>query len=143
MTPAQRYNRKNRELINARQRARDRAKATGRKAPETKIGLAEMRARSKPGECPFCGDPIPPREQQVGRRALTHCGDEVCASAYHRYWRRDQRFKQLNRADQRSESNKTYHEKMRADPERWAARLETHAANRREKRRERREQEGT
>lgn len=54
------------------------------------LGLRELRERSKPGECPFCGDPIPPRTPGRGGRTLTHCGDEVCFAAYNRFWRRDQ-----------------------------------------------------
>lgn len=64
------------------------------------IGLAEMRAAAKPGECICCGDPTRPlstSKDSVRHRkdqSRTHrdtCGDAECVTAYMRYWRRDQR----------------------------------------------------
>ena len=49
------------------------------------LGLRALLAASKPGECPFCGDP---RAAQVSKPNLT-CGDEICKAAYHVYYGRD------------------------------------------------------
>ena len=52
----------------------------------SRIGLRELRAAAKPGECPFCGDPIP--TVKAGKGYL-YCGDKECFIAYHRYYKRD------------------------------------------------------
>lgn len=54
-----------------------------------KPGWQEMRARSAPGECPLCGEPLAAWDG-TGRKPVT-CGGEICRRAWHRYWRRDQR----------------------------------------------------
>jgi hypothetical protein len=50
-------------------------------------GLEQMLAAAKPGECPFCGDPVKVR----GKKPLLTCGDEVCWKAYNRGYQRDLR----------------------------------------------------
>lgn len=57
-----------------------------------RIGLKELRARTKPGECPFCGDPI---GKSAGRRPLKYCGNEICKTAYSRYYNADRRAAQV------------------------------------------------
>ena len=52
-----------------------------------RLGLRDLVAKAKPGECPFCGDP---RAEGRTKPHLT-CGDEICKTAYQRYWKRDQR----------------------------------------------------
>lgn len=54
-----------------------------------KLGWRELQARSAPGECPLCGEPLATWDG-TGRKPVT-CGDEICRRAWHRYWRRDQR----------------------------------------------------
>ncbi len=66
-----------------------------------RLGLKELVARSKPDECPFCGDP---RAQGVTKPHLT-CGDEVCKSAYQTYYGRDRRRTPLTQA-QKDRNNK-------------------------------------
>ena len=56
--------------------------------PNCGIGLTELVERSRPDECPFCGEPR--MANPTGRKALT-CGDEVCRRAYHRYYGRTRR----------------------------------------------------
>lgn len=51
----------------------------------SRIGLRELRAAARPGECPFCGDPI---KVAKGKKFL-YCGDKECFLAYHRYYKRD------------------------------------------------------
>lgn len=53
------------------------------------MGLAELRARSAPGTCPFCGESRA-KYRGRGRYPLT-CGAPECRTAYHRCWRRDAR----------------------------------------------------
>lgn len=50
------------------------------------MGLKELIARSKPDECPFCGEP---RGRGPSGRLRRDCGDEICVAAYHVYWKRD------------------------------------------------------
>jgi hypothetical protein len=57
-----------------------------------RIGLKELRARTEPGECPFCGDSIP--DNAKGRK-LKYCGDSICRSAYFRYYNADRRAAQV------------------------------------------------
>lgn len=57
------------------------------KAPSRRMGLRELIARSKPTECPFCGEP------RAAKRTKPHltCGAPECATAYQRLWKRDMR----------------------------------------------------
>lgn len=55
-----------------------------------RIGLAEMRAASEAGECPFCGDPV----GMGATKPLQSCGEPECETAYFRYYQRDRRAKQ-------------------------------------------------
>lgn len=50
-------------------------------------GLAEMRASTPEGQCPFCLDSIPP----APKKKFRFCGDPVCLTAYHRTRARDVR----------------------------------------------------
>lgn len=72
-----------RARMSAAQRARTRQHTAG-------MGLAELRAKTPPGECPFCGEPI--QQEHITKKHQT-CGDEICRSAYHRFYKRDQRRK--------------------------------------------------
>ena len=49
------------------------------------LGLRELIRRSKPDECPFCGDP---RALKTGSKTKYQisCGDEICKAAYHHYY---------------------------------------------------------
>lgn len=61
------------------------------------LGLKELISRSKPDECPFCGEPKRPRSDNPdsARRRETDfyitCGDEICKKAYHIFYGRDRR----------------------------------------------------
>lgn len=67
----------------------------------SRIGLRELRAAARPGECPFCGEPAKRRSQSPDavrkrkQRGVSdyygHCGDEECKRAYLRYDQRDRR----------------------------------------------------
>jgi hypothetical protein len=72
--------------------ALQRAKVDRRRYPYRRagLGLQEMRAAAKPGECPFCGDPALPRSRGTGDYHLG-CGSPECKTAYFRLWRRDNR----------------------------------------------------
>jgi hypothetical protein len=54
------------------------------------LGLKELIRRSKPDECPFCGEPriLKPRSRTILQ--LT-CGDAICRAACCFYWWRDER----------------------------------------------------
>ena len=65
--------------------------------PPFRAGLREMKAAAKPGECPFCGDPL--KANPKGRKSHT-CGDDVCRTAWMRCWKRDQR--RLAQAEQQA-----------------------------------------
>lgn len=63
------------------------------------LGLKEMRARSKPGECIACGDDAIPlssdpalvAKRRTGRTHQDTCGAPECQVAWFRFWRRDER----------------------------------------------------
>lgn len=54
------------------------------------LGLFGLRLRSRPGECPFCGDPIAPRVTAAGRAPLT-CKAPECDRAYYQFYGRSRR----------------------------------------------------
>jgi uncharacterized Zn finger protein (UPF0148 family) len=62
------------------------------------MGLAELRARSRPDECPFCGYPKAQRAGKVGRPPLT-CGEPECRTAYQRHYKRDERTARFRREE--------------------------------------------
>ena len=64
------------------------------------LGLKEMQAGARKGECICCGDPALPlstSKDSVRHRkdkTRTHrdtCGDEICLTAWLKFWRRDHR----------------------------------------------------
>ena len=71
----------------------------------TGLGLCELYRRVPDGECLFCGEPTRAKNPRTLKRRprgegrtrasdRTHyltCGDPVCATAYLRLWRRDER----------------------------------------------------
>lgn len=68
-------------------------------APRQKgLGLQELIARSKPGECPLCGEPtmpiVAPKWKKPKKTHRLLCGDEACVRAYHIYYGRDRRRKE-------------------------------------------------
>lgn len=85
------------------------------------LGLAELVARSRPDECPFCGEKRLLKSMEhdavlkrysIGSKTdyqLT-CGDEVCRQAYHTYYARDRVRPKLTRA-QKDENNRKKREK--------------------------------
>ena len=73
---------------------------------QVSLGLAELVARSRPDECPFCGEP---RAASPSKPNLT-CGDEVCKRAYRIYYGRDRVRPKLTRA-QKDENNRKKREK--------------------------------
>lgn len=58
--------------------------------PVDGLGLEELRRRTPPGVCPFCGSPAAVKRSSSAKLALT-CGDEVCLVAYWRLDKRDRR----------------------------------------------------
>ena len=50
-------------------------------------GILRLRRTAAPGTCPFCGDPL---KKGAFKRWVT-CGDEVCQTAYLRYYARSRR----------------------------------------------------
>lgn len=80
------------------------------------LGLKEMVARSRPDECPFCGEP---RAEATTKHHLT-CGDEVCTTAYQRYYARDRRTSPAERSAANARRRARYRE-LNADPKWYAA----------------------
>lgn len=60
----------------------------------TGLGLQELIERSKPGECPLCGEPTMPKWKKPKKTHRLLCGDEVCVRAYQIYYGRDRRRKE-------------------------------------------------
>lgn len=71
------------------------------------LGLKELISRSKPDECPFCGES---RARQGTKPPLT-CGDEICRRAYHVFYGRDRRSKLTQ--EQKDERNRKRREMYR------------------------------
>lgn len=67
------------EKISAGQRRRWSLRVRG-------VGLAQMKAATPAGQCPFCDDAL--RHNTTGRKAHT-CGAPECKTAWFRCWRRD------------------------------------------------------
>jgi hypothetical protein len=56
------------------------------------VGLSRIRASTPKGLCPFCLDPLPPRQGRGGKgRRWTSCADSICLTAYQRLWKREKR----------------------------------------------------
>ncbi len=55
------------------------------------MGLAELRARTREGDCPFCGEAMPERPAEARGRKPKYCGAPECWVAYHRLYKRDAR----------------------------------------------------
>ena len=72
-----------------------RRQSEGRRAAWAKVqrgpGLERLREASAPGECPFCGDPVPASDSGKPPKS---CGEPECEAAYFRYYQRDRRAKQ-------------------------------------------------
>jgi hypothetical protein len=70
------------------------------------LGLKELIRRSKPDECPFCGEPRALKPKSTDKYQIS-CGDEICKLAYIRYWRRDEQERLRKKREEQAEYAKT------------------------------------